>query len=136
MVQKGRWLFESALSLSRITADTKKKGALEDSNNSFNSTFTETIHRMEISDDSPGPDTDTELEGAARTDHEAESDGEAEVVQTDCRRRRRNSNGGLVGPVTRAQHKRLKELLDHLAPPTSCKPAVTRLADLENILVF
>ncbi|CAM9666345.1 unnamed protein product [Pylaiella littoralis] len=52
---------------------------------------------------------------------------DAEVAQTD--RRRRNSNGGPVGPLTRVRAKKIKRLSDHLPPAMSWKLAMRRLHD-------
>ncbi|CAB1119259.1 unnamed protein product [Ectocarpus sp. CCAP 1310/34] len=68
--------------------------------------------------------TQTEMEEPAPAFHAAD----AEVAQTD-RRRRRNSNGGPVGPLIRAWAKHTRRLSDHLAPAVSCKLATCRLHD-------
>ncbi|CAN0053685.1 unnamed protein product, partial [Hapterophycus canaliculatus] len=73
-----------------------------------------------------GPITDTELEEPAPSDTDTELDEpapafhapDAEVAETD-RRRRRNSNGGPVAPLTRSRAKKIKRLSDHLSPAMS-----------------
>ena len=55
------------------------------------------------------------MEGPAPTFHAPDAD----VAQTD---RRRNSNGGPIGPLTRTRAKKTKRLSDHLSPAMSCKP--------------
>ncbi|CAN0403350.1 unnamed protein product [Ectocarpus sp. 12 AP-2014] len=91
-----------------------------------------------------GPITDTELEEPAPSDTDTELEESApafhaaggEVAQTD-RRRRRNSNGGPVGPLIRAWAKRTKRLSDHLAPAVSCKLArVLDFMEWEYAFVF
>ncbi|CAM9961869.1 unnamed protein product [Pylaiella littoralis] len=83
-----------------------------------------------------GPITDTELEEPARSDTDTELDEpapafhapDAEVAETD-RRRRRNSNGGPVAPLTRSRAKKIKRLSDHLFPAMSHRLAMRDLHD-------
>jgi len=50
------------------------------------------------------------------------------VAETD-RRRRRNSNGDSVAPLTRSRAKKIKRLSDHLSPAMSHRLAMRGLHD-------
>ena len=68
--------------------------------------------------------SDTQLNEPAPAFHAPD----AEVAETD-RRRRRNSNGGPVGPLTRSRAKRVKRPSDHLSPAMSHRLAMRGLHD-------
>ncbi|CAM9208304.1 unnamed protein product [Laminaria digitata] len=76
-------------------------------------------------------DTDIEMEEPAPAFHAAD----AKVAQT-ARRRRRNSNGDPVAPLTRSRAKQVKRLSDHLSPAISCRLAGRRLLSHNAACVF
>lgn len=85
---------------------------------------------------------ETELAESAHAAHGSNDDGgndtAAMATTPKPRRRRRNSsrffsNGNLFVTPTRAQAKRTRKLNDHLSPPRSCRLAMRRLEDHNDL---
>lgn len=82
--------------------------------------------KTETDTENPGEGTETDTDGPDTTPQQ-EATGSSSSSTHRRRRHRRNSNDGLIGTCTRSQAKRIRRLSDYMAPPTSCKWAVTRL---------